>query len=290
MGLPRGRGQHLDAARRGDDDDRSAADKEPAFDGTHGHRDVLFDQRWVGDRPKPAIENKIAAIGEKGLLADGVAPLRDRAECRERIGRRLPAELRHLDRHRGVLAEPLDQLFLVDDDDEAPARRGDDLFAQQGTAQALDQVQRAELDLVGAVDRQVDLLVFGKGRDRNAEPARLRRGALGGRDADDLEPLLDARRQPLDDKGGGRPGAEAEDHAVLDLFDRTQRRRPFQPVAIEDHAADRAARSANQTSSPSGWKRAAGKARSPASARASISRLSAPATRNAACRLLSSTG
>jgi len=34
------------------------------------------------------------------------------------------------DRHRGMLAEPLDQLFLIDDDDQPAARCGDDLLAQ----------------------------------------------------------------------------------------------------------------------------------------------------------------
>ena len=65
-------------------------------------------------------------------------------------------------------------------------------------------------------------LVFGKGRDRDPKPAGLRRGALGGRNPDNAQPVLNPCREPFDDKGGGRAGAEAENHAVLDLFDRAQ--------------------------------------------------------------------
>ena len=72
-----------------------------------------------------------------------------------------------------MIAEPIHQLFLIDDDNELPARGGDDLFAQQRAAVTLDEVERAPLHLVGAVDRQIDALMLGEGGERNAEAARL---------------------------------------------------------------------------------------------------------------------
>ena len=60
-------------------------------------------------------------------------------------------------------------VMRVDNDGEAPARGSDDFFMQQGAAQPLDQVERAALDLVGAVDRQIDLPVRREGGQRNAQ-------------------------------------------------------------------------------------------------------------------------
>src|SRR5665213_3114864 len=71
-----------------------------------------------------------------------------------------------------------------------------------------------------AVDRQVDGGVLGEARQRDLEAARLRRGALRRRDADDLETLRHPFAQSLDNEKCGRPGAEADHHAVLDVLDR----------------------------------------------------------------------
>jgi hypothetical protein len=48
-------------------------------------------------------------------------------------------------------------------------------------------------------------------------------GAFGSRDADHSEPGGDTRGEPFDDMGGGRTGAEPNDHPVLDLLDCAQR-------------------------------------------------------------------
>ena len=63
------------------------------------------------------------------------------AEFFERRRRGLPAELNDFDRDRKALAEPVDQLLVIDHDDEALACRRDDLFAQQRAAVPLDQVE-----------------------------------------------------------------------------------------------------------------------------------------------------
>jgi hypothetical protein len=131
-----------------------------------------------------------------------------------------------------VLAKLLDELFFVDDDYEPGARRGDNLFAQKCAAQTLDQVQRSERHLVGAIDRQVQALVFGEGRYLDPEPTRLRGRALRSRDADHPQPISNPSSQALHDKGGSRSGPESDHHAVVDLLDRAQRRGAFQLITI----------------------------------------------------------
>src|SRR5439155_23199604 len=135
--------QDLYTRRRGDDDNRGAPDEQPAFHRPDGLRNPPLDGAWIGERPEPAIEDVVAAIGDVRLFPAGVAPLRGAAQPGEGDGRDLPAELGDLDRNRGVFAEALDQLLLIDHYDQPVARCGDDLFAQQRATQALDQIERA---------------------------------------------------------------------------------------------------------------------------------------------------
>src|SRR5215471_10583993 len=168
------RRQHFDARRGRDDHHCAAPDKQAAFDGTDRHRDISFRLARIGKRPEPAIEDVIAAIGDVGPLAGDVTPLRQAAEPGERDRRRLPAKLGDFDRYRGMLAETFDKLLLIHDDYQPAARCCDNLFAQQGAAETLDQVEGAQLYLVRSVDRQVEALVFRKGCDRNAKLTGLR--------------------------------------------------------------------------------------------------------------------
>jgi len=109
-------------------------------------------------------------------------------------------------------------VFLIDDDDKAPARRRHDLLAQQRAAEPLDQIERCALHLVGAIDREIDPALLSEACERNAEPTRQGGRVLGGRNGHDGEPARDARGQLLDDKAGGRSGAETDDHPTLDKF------------------------------------------------------------------------
>ncbi len=137
-----------------------------------------------------------------------------------------------LDRHRRVRAQPIDQLGAIDDDGETAAGVGDDLLAQQGAAQSLDQVQGAAFDLVGAVDREVDLSMLGEGGQRNAGRPRLRRRSLRRRNADEAQALPMPAGQGLDRECRRRAGAEPDDHAVLDQLDRRLRRLALEGIAI----------------------------------------------------------
>src|SRR5207237_2373445 len=176
-----------DPGDAGDNNRGGAPDKEPAFDDADDIANTMLQQARVVDADEAAIEDVVAAVGDERMVLGGVAQYRRGTEPHQVGGGGLPAELRDLDRHRGVIAEPLNELFLIDDDDQAVAGRGDDLFAQQGATQPLDQIERAALDLVGAVDRQIDALVFGKAGERDAEPARQYRGPFGCGDPNDLQ-------------------------------------------------------------------------------------------------------
>ena len=181
---------------------------------------------------KLAIENAVAAVGDEQLARRRQARPDLGGEHLEGRPGDFQPEGDDLDRHRGVRAQPIDQLGAVDDDGETPARVGDDLLAQQGAAQSLDQVQGAAFDLVGAVDREVDLAMLGEGGERNAGRPRLRRGSLRRRNADEAQALPMPPGQRLDREGRRRAGAEPDDHAVLDQLDRRLRRRALQRVAI----------------------------------------------------------
>ena len=84
--------------------------------------------------------------------------------------------------------------------------------------------------------------MLGKADERDAEPARQRRGPLGGRDADDRQPSGDALSQRLDDAGRGRAGAEAEHHPALDELDGAFGGGALQAVEIGAHPAASAGR------------------------------------------------
>ena len=62
--------------------------------------------------------------------------------------------------------EAMDQLGVVDHDDQAFACSRYDFFAQQRAAVTFDEMQSQFVDLVGAVNGQVDLRVPGKVGER----------------------------------------------------------------------------------------------------------------------------
>ncbi len=101
-------------------------------------------------------------------------------------------------------------LGRVGDHHHVPAGAGDDLLPQQGGAPALDEPEPV-IHLVGAVDRQVEFGKLVEGREANAKALGLPAGRLGGRHADDIEPVL----HPLSEEGdeGRRRGAGAESQA-----------------------------------------------------------------------------
>ena len=79
-------------------------------------------------------------------------------------------------------ADLVDQLALVHDPDDFLGHRRDDLFAVERAAAAFDGVE-LRVDLVHAVDREVDVVQLVDGEQRDAQLTRLRLGGLGLSDA-----------------------------------------------------------------------------------------------------------
>ena len=55
----------VDAGRIGDKDRIGAADEKPAFHHADDAPDALVQSRWIGDAPEVAVENAVAAVGDK---------------------------------------------------------------------------------------------------------------------------------------------------------------------------------------------------------------------------------
>ena len=157
----------MNAGGVGDEHRIGAADEQPALDDADDTPDALVQLRRIGNAPEVAIENVIAVVGNERLACRRHAQYAPSAKHFERLAGRLQAERNDLDRNGGVRTEPIDQLDAVDNDGQAMARRCHDLLAQQRTAQSLNQIERAALDLVGAVDREIDLSMLGERCDRN---------------------------------------------------------------------------------------------------------------------------
>ena len=182
--------------------------------------------------PKPQSRMRLPLSVTKGSpVAVSRSLATDAQRLQPRLGH-LQAEGYDLDRHRRLAPQAIDQLGAVDDDGKPPAGGRDDLLAQQGAAQPLDQVQRAALDLIGAVDGEIDLGMLGEGRERNARGLGLGPRMLGGGNAHEAQALAMAHRQRLDGESGGRAGAETHDHAVGHQLDRGLGRLALQRVAI----------------------------------------------------------
>ena len=100
------------------------------------------------------------------------------------------------------------------------ARGRDNLLAQQGSAQSLDQIERAALDLVGTVDREIDLAMLAERGERNVRSLRLRCRTLRGGNADKTQALPMTPRERLDRESRRRAAAKPDDHVILDQLHR----------------------------------------------------------------------
>jgi hypothetical protein len=117
------------------------------------------------------------------------------------------------------------------DHDHPVRRRGDDLLAQQRAAAALDEIERG-IDLVGAVDGEIEPVDLVQRGQTNAAAYRIGTGGFRGWHADHIEPVANTHPQQFDKMLRGRTGTEAQLHAVGHEFERAGRRLPFQFVHI----------------------------------------------------------
>src|SRR5580704_13872684 len=123
------------------------ADKKPAFHHTDDTSDALLQPRRIVDAAKIAIKNEVAVVGDKGI-ARRHAGASTRAEHFERLLGCLQSEGDHFYRKRTLRTKSVHHLAAVDDDREAMARGCDNLLAQQGSPQSLDQIERAALNFI----------------------------------------------------------------------------------------------------------------------------------------------
>ena len=130
----------VDAVRVGDKDRIGAADEQAAFHHTDDVPDALLQPRRIGDAAEIAIENAVAAVGDKGLRrsATGAAGRWRRAPPATAWVASSPKATTSTGTGACV-PKSIDQLAAVDDDGEAAARGRDDLLAQQRSAQSFDQ-------------------------------------------------------------------------------------------------------------------------------------------------------
>ena len=99
-------------------------------------------------------------------------------------------------------------------------------------AQSLDQIERAALDFVRAVDREIDLAMFAERGERNVRRLRLRCRALRGGNADKAQTLPMTPRQRFDRESRRRAAAKSDDHVILDQLHRGLGGGALESVAI----------------------------------------------------------
>src|SRR6516162_6578292 len=146
----------------GDKHPMSETNEKAALNHAHHTADALLQVSGIGDGTKAAVQDAIAAVGDE-ILAGGSTAKTDRGtEALQRHLRCFQAKGDDLNRYRRARAELIHQLGSVHDDHEPAARRSDDLFVQERTAESLDQIERATLHLVRTVDREVDLPMLGE--------------------------------------------------------------------------------------------------------------------------------
>ena len=133
-----------------------------------------------------------------------------------------PSESEHRDGQAARRAQPLHELLLLDDQHAAPRGERNQLLADQRAATALERVA-PRVDLVGAVDAEVEAGRLVERGEREAEPAAQVGGALRSGYAAHAK---SAAGQRLQRRGGCAPGSVAEQHPVLDQRGRRRARRP----------------------------------------------------------------
>ena len=106
------------------------------------------------------------------------------------------------------------QLGLVHDPDNFLRHGCNDLLAVQRTAAALDGVE-LRVDLIYAVDCQINVIQLVDGQQRNAQFTSLRLGSLGGRDRLNLQAVLYHLAYCIYHVVRSGTGAQTNNHAVL---------------------------------------------------------------------------
>ena len=205
-----------DAVFARDDNIARHPDEQPVLNDAGAGFQLARQGGRTGDGTEVGVKDEVALVGLEGTAAVHAQPRR-RAEGLQVSRLRFPAEGDDLHRYCPGCPEPLDQFGIIDDDDEALGRLGDDLLAQVGAAAAFDEIERG-IDFIGAVDGDIDARAFGQCRQWDAE---FDGGPLGGeRGGYSADVGQFAAAERMGDAAGGENGgaaaAQAHDHARFD--------------------------------------------------------------------------
>ena len=88
------------------------------------------------------------------------------------------------------------------------------------SAQSFDQIERATLDFVGAVDREIDLAMFAERGERNVGCFRLCCRAFRGGNTDKAQALPMTPRECFYCESRRRAAPKPDDHVILDQLHR----------------------------------------------------------------------
>ena len=137
-------------------------------------------------RRDPAIEDPVAVVGDERRRRPPPGGGARQPRAREPALAERPRERHDLDRQAAPGAEARHELLGGDEDDLAPRGGGDDPLPRERAAVALDEVE-PRVDLVGAVDREVERvrrqLRDGRGRATARAPRSPARWGRPGRRA-----------------------------------------------------------------------------------------------------------
>ncbi len=123
---------------------------------------------------------------------------------------------------------------MVGDHDHARRGRRNDLLAQQRSPAPFDQAQ-VRRDLVGAIDRKIELRHLVECGEHDAKPLGLRAGGVGGRDCLHLQPAPDPFTQQIDEMCCGGAGAKPDTHPGPDKVKRAGCGSPLLQLDIASH-------------------------------------------------------
>src|SRR5213080_4318904 len=127
-----------------------------------------------------------------------------------------PPERHYLDRQRHRMTQDRSPLRVIHDDDELPSRDRHDLFSQERTAAALDEIE-LRINLIGAVDRQVDRPGILSLKQRNAVVSRQLCSFQGSGHPSNAQPCSDPLAQRQNHEFRSRAGAQADYHPPADI-------------------------------------------------------------------------
>src|SRR5262249_12641574 len=174
--------------------------------------------RGIVDTSEPAVENVVSIVADERTFRR-LAEHRMGTELSETPLAQREPEGNDLHGEGSPHTETLDDLFGADDDHQALRRCRNDLFAYEGAAEALDEIE-TRIDFVCAVDREVELADFAKRRETKTEALRESTRRLGGRHADYPHPLAHPTCQRGDELHRSVAGSKTDLHPILDVSSR----------------------------------------------------------------------